>query len=332
MTGARPLRVVVHGETASAFAAGLRERLGNAAEVFRLPDRLVTPDDRLGYAAAEIIVGFGYGSAEPVPAALRLFHLVGAGYDAVDFALLPATAAVCNCYGHEQPIAEYVMAALLHQVVPLAEADRLLRVGDWRWRGGGSGLLHGELAGRAVGLLGFGRIGQAVAARAKAFEMQVHVANRTPVATSVLVDRAWGMADLPSFLSGLDFLVASLPLTEETRGLLDASALSALPRHAVVVNVGRGPTIDEAAFYAALRDGRLAGAVIDTWYAYPGPGETGTMPSALPFHALPNVVMTPHMAGWTPGLMRRRLETIAGNIERLLAGRPLVNEVRAAVR
>ena len=96
------------------------------------------------------------------------------------------------------------------------------------------------------------------------------------------------------------------------------------------MNVGRGPTIDEQSLYAALKDRRIAGAVIDTWYNYPSPNHPDTLPSKFPFHELPNVVMTPHMSGWTTGTINRRRHTIADNIRRRAAGRPCVNVVRPA--
>jgi phosphoglycerate dehydrogenase-like enzyme len=95
-----------------------------------------------------------------------------------------------------------------------------------------------------------------------------------------------------------------------------------------VVNVGRGPTIDEEALYDALKSRRIGGAIIDTWYRYPQAGDATPLPSKLPFHELSNVLMTPHMSGWTSGTIRRRQAVIAGNIRRRFSGEPLENVVR----
>ena len=95
---------------------------------------------------------------------------------------------------------------------------------------------------------------------------------------------------------------------------------------AVIVNVGRGPVIDQQALYDALSQRRID-AVIDTWYDYPTKDNPHTQPGRLPFNQLTNLVMTPHMSGWTAGMMRRRRETIAQNIGRLSRGEPLVNVV-----
>jgi phosphoglycerate dehydrogenase-like enzyme len=121
-----------------------------------------------------------------------------------------------------------------------------------------------------------------------------------------------------------------VPSNAETAGIVNAASFAAMRASAVILNVGRGPTIDEQALYEALRDRRIAGAVIDTWYAYPSPGNPSVLPSKLPFHELPNIVMTPHMSGWTTGTINRRRVTIADNIARRRDGRPCVNVVRAA--
>ena len=320
--------IVFHGENAGSFSGNFAELLDFAADVVVLPDVLASDAARETYAAADVIVGVRFDASLPHPERLRLFHVPGAGYDAVDLAALPATATVCNCFGHEQAIAEYVMAALLARHVPLADADRRLRNGDWAYWAGTLERAHDELAGKTIGLLGFGHIGKAVAARAKAFEMEVVVANRSPVAYSPLVDRSFLLDDLAEFWGTADFIVVSVPLTAETDGIVGSDAFAAMRPTAVVLNVGRGRTIDEKALYEALRSKRIAGAVIDTWYRYPESGRTDGSPSTLPFHELPNVVMTPHMSGWTLGTIRRRQKTIAENIKRLVRGEPCANVVR----
>src|SRR5262249_35101734 len=153
-----------------------------------LPDILMDEADKEAYAAADVVVGVKFNRTLPRPERLKLFHLPGAGYEGVDFNALPDSAVVCNCFGHEQAIAEYTMMALLMHQVPILDADRLLRNGEWAYRAGPVHTLHEELAGKTIGLLGFGHIGKAIAVRAKAFEMKVHVANRSPVATSSVVD------------------------------------------------------------------------------------------------------------------------------------------------
>ncbi len=323
------MRVVFHGANAASFSDGFADLLEPGAEILHLPDQLTTDAERQAYAAAEAIIGVRFDAGLPRPEGLRLFHVPGAGYDAIDLAAVPASAVVCNCFGHEQAIAEYVMAAVLARHVPLADADRRLRNGEWAYWAGTAATAHDELAGRAIGLLGFGHIGRAVAARAKAFEMTVTVANRSPVPVSDLVDRAFGLDALDAFWGSADVIVVSLPLTAATTGIVGAAAFAAMRPGAVLINVGRGPTVDEAALYEALRNRRIAGAVIDTWYRYPPEPGARAAPASLPFHELPNLVMTPHMSGWTRGTIRRRQLAMAENVRRRWRGEPCRNVVRA---
>ena len=325
------MRIVFHGENAASFSKDFDRLLGEMAAIRILPDLLTSPADRETYAAAEAIIGVRFAKDFPRPEGLQLFHVPGAGYDAVDLGAIPGSAVVCNCFGHEQAIAEYVMAALLARHVPLADADRKLRQADWAYSSGSLARLHDELAEKTIGLLGYGHIGKAIAMRAKAFEMKVHVANRSVVATSSVVDRSFTLDNLRDFWASADFFVVSVPLTAETTGIVDAAAFAAMRATAVAVNVGRGPTIDERSLYDALKNGRIAGAIIDTWFNYPTPEQPNVVPSALPFHTLPNVVMTPHMSGWTLGTIRRRQQTMADNIRRRFDGRPCINIVRPAL-
>jgi len=320
------MRIVFHGEDTASFADGFAALLDAPAEIAVLPVVLASEAHRAAYAVADVLVTNRFG-AEPAPTRLRLLHAPAAGTDGIRIAALPPGAILCNCFGHEQAIAEYVVAALLARCVPLADADARLRQGDWAYWAGDPARAHRELSELTLGLLGFGHIGKAVAACARAFGMRVVVANRSPVPASPLFDRLFTLHDR-EFWSAADAIVVSLPLTEETRGFVGREALASMRRDAVILNVGRGPVIDEAALYAALSERRIGGAVIDTWYRYPSPAEPNPTPAALPFHTLPNVVMTPHMSGWTSGTIRRRRALVARNVNRLATGEPLENVVR----
>jgi phosphoglycerate dehydrogenase-like enzyme len=324
------MRIVFHGENAASFSHDFQRLIGDDARISVLPDVLIDRAHTETYLAANVIVSNRFSVDLPRPRQLQLFHVPGAGYDAVDLDAIPDSAVVCNCFGHEQAIAEYVMAALLARHVPLADADRDLRRAQWTYGAGSPERVHGEIAEKTIGLLGFGYIGKAIAVRAKAFEMKVHVANRSPVPASPLVDRSFALNALGEFWSSADFFVVSVPSNADTVGMVNAESFATMRASAVILNVGRGPTIDEQALYEALRDRRIAGAVIDTWYNYPSPTRPNILPSKLPFHELPNIVMTPHMSGWTSGTINRRRQTIADNITRRAAGKPCVNVVRPA--
>ncbi len=321
------MKIVFHGTNASTFEQGFAALLDHAHDISAVSDALLEPAERHAFATADVIIGIKLDASMPRPERLRLYHAPAAGTDGIDRTCLPASVPLCNCFGHENAIAEYVMAALLTRFVPLVTADRELRQGRWTQGAGNSAALRRELGDTTVGLLGFGHIGKAIAARAKAFGMRVSVANRSPVPPSPLVDQSFGLDALAAFMASADAIVVSLPLLPETRRLVGAAELAAMRPDGVIVNVGRGPVIDEAALYHALHERRIGGAIIDTWYVYPTAAEPAPLPCRQPFHQLDNVVMTPHMSGWTTGMIRRRQETVAGNIRRLGRGEPLVNVV-----
>lgn len=322
------MRIVFHGTNAATFEPGFAELLGPGHEVLCLSDALTAPAEVERFRAADVVIGIRLDASHPLPERLRLYHAPAAGVDAIDRTRLPAGAALCCCFGHDPAIAEYVMTALLLRHVPIPAADRDLRQGKWTYWASTRAALRTELGDCTLGILGFGHIGKAVAARAKAFGMQVHAANRSAVSTGTLVDRYFPLDRLEAFMASADYILVTLPHNRDTEGLVGRSALAALQPHAVILNVGRGPVIDEQALYDALKEGRIGGAIIDTWYVYPSPGAPDPHPGRLPFHELANCTLTPHMSGWTHGTIRRRQETMAGNIRRLAAGEPLANQLR----
>lgn len=323
---ASALKIVFHGQNAANFRQGFEALVGSQHQIVDVSDGLAAPGERAHYESADVIVGIKLDASLPQPQRLRLFHAPAAGTDMIDPSLLPAGSALCNCFGHEDAIAEYVMTALLLRHVPLMQADADLRQQRWTYWAGRPKALRTELGAQTIGLLGFGHISKAIAQRAKAFGMKVSVANRSAV-SSPLADQTFGLDQLEAFMGSADAIVVTLPLTAQTQGIVGAKALAAMRPDAVLLNVGRGPVIDEQALYDALAQRRIGGAIIDTWYQYPSPDRPECAPSKLDFASLPNLVMTPHMSGWTEGTVRRRQQTVADNIARLLAGQPLVNRL-----
>ncbi len=284
--------------------------------------------------AAEAVVTQYWATGLPPAPRLRLLQLPGAGFDAIDFEAVPAGCAVCNVYEHEIGISEYIVAALLEREIRIARMDATLRRGEWRDGFVRGAPLHGELHGRTVGFVGFGRIARETARRLAPFGVRIAARTRSPdpsgPGVELVADLA-GIDRLDDMLPEVDYLIIACPLSDATRGLIDARRLALLGPAAVVMNVARGPIIDEEALYEACRDGTIGGAIIDTWYRYPDPsGGTGQrcLPSRFPFETLANVVMTPHASGWSEGLVRRRWSVIADNLLRLERGDPLLHVLR----
>jgi phosphoglycerate dehydrogenase-like enzyme len=253
---------------------------------------------------------------------------VAAGLDLIDVPSLPAGVTVCNVSGHEQAIAEYVLMTMLawqHRLIDIVAA---FRGGVWSTGGGaGGGPTHGEIMGKTVGIVGYGKIGREVAKRAVGFGCTVIAANRSPVADRGEASEIYPLAEIDRMLPRCDAVVIAAGLGPETRELIDARRLALMKPSAFLVNIGRAGITDEEALFAALRDGRIGGAAIDVWWQYPTAAEPNRRGSRLPFHELPNVIMTPHCSSATDGARDRRFSTVAGNLDRYVRGQPLTNVV-----
>ncbi len=318
------LKVVFHGDNAANFRPGIENLLNHPHQIISLSQGLDQSGEIAHFESADVVVGVALNQSMPTPRNMKLLHAPAAGTDSIDRACLPPQAKLANCFGHENAISEYVMAALLARHVPLHDADQALRQGEWRYFAGRPGALRTELSSQTLGLVGFGHIAKALAHRAKAFGMQVIVANRSAV-ESPEVDKSFLLENLNDFMAACDCVVVTLPLADNTRSLIDSKALSYMRTQAILVNVGRGAVVDEAALFESLKEHRIGGAIIDTWYQYPSADKATCAPSQFDFASLQNVVMTPHMSGWTSGTVQRRQQTIADNINRLSDGQPLLN-------
>ncbi len=280
-------------------------------------------------ANADACVSMAWPDDMPPAPRLKLLQLPGAGTDAIAFNAVPSGAAVCNVFEHEIGISEFVLATMLQWVIPLGALQESLRRGHWQ----GSfmfGPVHGELYGKTLGIVGYGRIGYEVARRAHALGMNVLACSRTPRAGDGIVELVKSMAQLDDVLAESDFVLLSLPLSEDTQSIVGARQFDAMKSTAVIINVARGALIDEQALYTACRDRRIGGAIIDTWYRYPAEASETCAPSRFPFHELDNVIMTPHASAWTDQLAPRRNRVIAANLDRLARNEPLLNIVREA--
>lgn len=274
-------------------------------------------------ADALISARFSPGLVEAADS-LRLIQTPGAGTNEIDFSAVPAQTTVCNVYGHERGIAEYVFTTMSMLGRDFPGMDRRLRTGDWRDY---LDMPRSELRGKTVVIVGFGHIGQEVARWAAFVSMRVIAVTRTAVSfTSVEVEQRVAIDQLNAVLPEADYVVLALPLNAETAGMFGAAQLAAMKPSAFLINVARGGVTDEAALYAALAEQTIAGAAIDVWYRYPV-DEHPTMPSMFPFHELSNVIMTPHIAGATENTFRYRWSVIDENLRCLRDGTPLSNVV-----
>ncbi len=247
--------------------------------------------------------------------------------------------ALHNLHHNAAPTAELAVALLLAAAKRIVPADRALRAGDWSPRYADDGAVL--LAGKTALVLGLGAVGTGVARACRGLGMRVLAVRRRPGAgtgdgvdaarETDTADEIHTLATLPALLPRADALLVCLPLTPETSGLIGSRELALLPARAVLVNIARGPVIDEAALYAALAGGRLHAAGLDVWWRYPGDADRRAMPpSDLPFHLLDNVVMSPHRAGHVAETESLRMTHLATLLNAAARGAAVPNRVDPA--
>lgn len=278
------------------------------------------------FAGKKVVVDIGgWGRKDHVDAAtaagVQLWHVVGYGLDhlaldevmasGIPLSRTPGTTTAI-------PLAEHAMYLLLSvakqaNLAPSALQEQHFFDGDAM-----------ELAGRSIAIVGLGTSGRELALRAKAFGMRVlgvDVVDVPPEQLASLgVERCHRIEDLHEVLSESDVVSLHLPLNSQTRHVLNATALGALRPGAIVVNVARGPLIDEKALIASLQSGHLGGAGLDVFEVEP-------LPLDSPLFAMPNVVISPHWAAATLETMARRARLAAENVQRVLAGQQALYRV-----
>jgi phosphoglycerate dehydrogenase-like enzyme len=254
---------------------------------------------------------------------LRFVQLLSAGVDTVDFSALPDDLTVAsNAGAYSVAMSEHVMAMTLSLAKHLPQRHAALAAGRFdKWAP--SLTLHGA----TCVILGLGGIGTATARLMRAFGARVYAINRSGRSTAH-AEFTGTLADLDRVLAVADVLVIALPLTQATRGLIGARELALMKPTAIVVNVARGPLIDQGALYEHLRTHPDFGAGIDTWWDEP----TGDAPfrTGYPFFDLPNLLGSPHNSSIVAGAMVSAARLAAENVHRHLRNEVVTGIVRRA--
>jgi phosphoglycerate dehydrogenase-like enzyme len=230
------------------------------------------------------------------------------------------------------PIAEWCVASMINLTRDLRGMIRNQEQGVWDR----DARFQREIRGKVVGFWGYGGLARETARLCKTMGIKVHVLTRHGVQPrpnaycvsgtgdpeGTLPDACFTMERKEEFLRGLDFLVLALPLSPATRGMVGEHELRALPSTAFLLNPARGPLIQEPVLIRALQEGWFAGAALDTHFYYP-------MPAEHPIWRMPNVIMTPHISGSSrsPFFLPRVWDLFAQNLQRFVAGQPLLNEL-----
>jgi len=217
------------------------------------------------------------------------------------------------------PVADHAFALALGLARGTGRCRDAQRERTWD-RGVGDALI--DLEGRTLTVVGLGDIGEAIARRGRGFGMELYGTKRRPEAYEGVVadDRVLPPDGLADVLPETDVLALAVPLTGESRGLIDAAALSALPETALVVNVARGAVIDEAALVEALEAGEIAGAGLDVFESEP-------LPETSPLWDRDDVLLTPHVGGRSEAFVRRFVDLFLENYDRRRADEPVRNRI-----
>jgi hydroxypyruvate reductase len=271
----------------------------------------VAPHIRAIAASGESKVGADLIAQLP---ALEIISVMGVGYDGIDVAAAKARGVVVTHTPGvlNDDVADLAIALMLAWGRQIARADRYVRAGEWSK---GPLPLGRKISGARLGIVGMGRIGQAIAHRAEAFGMRIAYTARTPKATL-----PYAYFPTPAALAAeSDFLVLITPGGAATRKLIDAEVMRALGPAGCIVNVARGSVIDEAALVEALRTGAIAGAALDVFENEPN------VPQAL--REMDNVVLTSHIGSATLQTRTAMADLAFGNLHAKLSGKPLLTPV-----
>jgi phosphoglycerate dehydrogenase-like enzyme len=248
---------------------------------------------------------------------VRWVHSRWAGIEGLLFpALVESDATVTNGRGSfSDSLAEWAMAAVLFFAKDLRRMRRSQSEGRWdpfdpEW-----------VKGRTLGIVGYGDIGHAAARRARAFDMKVIGLRRRPQPErDELADEVWSLERRLELMQRADYVLVATPLTPETKALVGAAEIAAMKPTGVLINVGRGPCLDEAALVGALEAGRIRGAALDVFEKEP-------LPEGHPLYRLDNVLLSPHCADHVPGWLEDAMQLFLENVARFRGGRPLLNVV-----
>jgi phosphoglycerate dehydrogenase-like enzyme len=305
------------------LASAIQQTLGSKVIVVR-SERTV--ESMLEHARDADIVVAGCVGGDYIRKApnLKMIQALGAGIDKIDrqAVLDRGDIIVCNNHENAPEVAEYAIMLLFATAKNIILSDRELRKGDWIYGFGGPNP-NVEVRNKICLIVGLGNIGAEIAKRLKGFGLNLRAVTRTGKSPNAsLVDDITSLKEMQSFVQEADFIILSLPLTHESRGMIDREVLSWMKPSSILVNISRGEIVDEGALYQALKEKRIQAAGLDVWWNYPQWGKPEMkMPSLnYPYHELDNVVMSPHRAAYSRSTRMAHLAFILENLLRFARG------------
>ena len=262
---------------------------------------------------------------------LKLIHLPGSGTDGIDFSKVPRGCLVCNVYEHEIAISEFIIANLLNWEIKLI--DKIEKFKNYNWEDSMlfSQKPHGELNKKKIAILGYGRIGKELTKKLSIFNANVTIITRKKIKKESFFDRNLLVSKIKKYLKDFDYFIIACDLNDSTLNLITKKEINLMNKNCVIINVARGPIVNEKDLYIALKNKLIGGAIIDTWYRYPEKKDKKSFkPSRFNFGVLKNIVMTPHLSALSSNLLERRIKVISQNIIALKKNKKLINIVHEA--
>ncbi|MGH9592018.1 MAG: D-2-hydroxyacid dehydrogenase [Bryobacteraceae bacterium] len=298
----------------------LLDRLGSDAKIIvsKLPDQVLENAPQ-----ADLIVNADYGPkllsiALPLARRAQWVHSMWTGVDNVlSPEVLASPLPLTNGRGvFRRSLGEWTIAAMLHFAYGLRRMIRQQEAGVWE------PFTTEELHGRTLGIIGYGGIGSTAAERARAFGMRIVALRRRPelFQRDPIIDRTYAPSQINDLMAASDYILTAAPLTNDTRGLIGEAQIAAMKPSSVIINVGRGAVIDEAALIRALEAGKIRGAALDVFAVEP-------LPAGHPFYRMENVLMSPHTADHVQDFIHLAVECFLDNFQRFRAHQPLLNIV-----
>jgi phosphoglycerate dehydrogenase-like enzyme len=261
---------------------------------------------------------------------LKLIQIPFAGVDKLDFDLYKnrQDIYICNIHANRNAVAEHAFALILALAKNIVTNDRDLRLG--RWHGFSTKESTLQLQGKSLGIIGLGSIGWEIAKIGHTLGMKVFALKRKieekDLEKKNILEFLGEKKDLEKVIKESYFIVITVPLTRETKGLIGEKELK-LMKEKYLINISRGTVIDEEALFKSLKEQYLAGVAIDTWYQYPTLEQREVLPSKYNFHELDNMVMSPHTAGYTDRALEENIKSVFDNIVKIYYGEEPENQI-----
>lgn len=307
----------------------LHDILGDTADIVVIDGSI---ESMLAEGRDADILASNRASREFIEAAqkLKMIQTFSAGVEDIDQLAVQEHGDVilCNSHINAEEVAEYAIALLLAVAKNIILNDRELRNGNWVYAFGGP-RPNIEIRHKNGLLIGLGNIGSEIAKRMQSFDVRLSAATRSGVSKqSHLVDTLLKIDQVQPLVEEADFVILALPLTSETEGLVGEKFLSWMKPSSIIINISRGPIIDENALFQALKEHRIHGAGLDVWWRYPSKwGGKAEPPADLPFQDLDNIVVSPHRAGYSENTEREYFQFAAENILRFIQDQEPLNIV-----